>query len=349
MPLLNRPGIQMPTLISEQKCSETGAPSTSAPIARKGLSSTAKARIIFYAKISIAILALILVGQALSFSDIRQAFANASVPHLIAGVALLVPNLLIQASKWHYLLRLANASIPFRSAYKSLVAGFPLGFVTPGRLGEVGRALFIKEISPMRTLRLVALDKITNLLVTLTVGLLALLTFRVVPLSSVLATAAAALLGLTILALGLIVFSRTSRTCIMATFRLNSFQRGQAAVSLFFSLAFYSVFTVQFMLFIMAFEKLPFLENGRAVASVFLVKTLLPFSFGDLGIREGAAVFFFSKLNYPATSAFSAASFLFATNVVLPALIGLPTILKTRKKSPWPIPKTPNGATARNS
>ena len=60
-----------------------------------------------------------------------------------------------------------------------------------------------------------------------------------------------------------------------------------------------------------------------ATTSTILTKTLLPISLADLGIREGAAVFFFSKLQVGKVAAFNGSLLLFAVNVLLPTFLGL--------------------------
>ena len=60
------------------------------------------------------------------------------------------------------------------------------------------------------------------------------------------------------------------------------------------------------------------------------VKTLLPIALGDLGIRESAAVEFFSYINVKNTTAFNASIMLFAINVLFPSVVGLFFVLKNR-------------------
>jgi len=55
----------------------------------------------------------------------------------------------------------------------------------------------------------------------------------------------------------------------------------------------------------------------------FGIKTLLPFSVMDLGVREGAAVLVFSQLQLDPAVAFNAAFILFVLNALVPGLGGL--------------------------
>jgi len=62
---------------------------------------------------------------------------------------------------------------------------------------------------------------------------------------------------------------------------------------------------------------------------IMFVKTVIPpISLGELGIREGASVFFLTKFGELPSVAFNASIFLFLINILLPALVGLILMLK---------------------
>jgi uncharacterized membrane protein YbhN (UPF0104 family) len=75
---------------------------------------------------------------------------------------------------------------------------------------------------------------------------------------------------------------------------------------------------------------------------VFFAKSAIPsFTLADLGIREGAAVYFMGALGIAAAAAFNAAFLLFCVNLVLPSLVCLPFVLKLRiapEDDPVPAP-----------
>jgi uncharacterized membrane protein YbhN (UPF0104 family) len=53
-------------------------------------------------------------------------------------------------------------------------------------------------------------------------------------------------------------------------------------------------------------------------------KTIIPpVSMGELGIREGASVYFLTQMGESASIAFNASIFLFIINLLIPALIGV--------------------------
>lgn len=101
---------------------------------------------------------------------------------------------------------------------------------------------------------------------------------------------------------------------------------------MFVSFLFYTCFIVQFALLTAAFSHqydfLNFIWSGNMV---MFTKTIIPpVSFGELGIREGASVYFLKQIGVNAESAFNASIFLFLVNVLLPSLIGLIFLLKRK-------------------
>jgi hypothetical protein len=92
------------------------------------------------------------------------------------------------------------------------------------------------------------------------------------------------------------------------------------------------VFSLQFVLLVFAFEPgAAWLPVMMGVALVFFAKSAIPsFTLGDLGIREGAAVFFLGALGVAAAAALEASLVLFGINLLIPALVGLPLVLRLR-------------------
>jgi len=69
------------------------------------------------------------------------------------------------------------------------------------------------------------------------------------------------------------------------------------------------------------------------VASVLFVKAIiLPISFGDLGVRESSAVFFFTTMGLNTTIAFNASILMSFANVIVPTAIGTLLVLNLKRK-----------------
>ncbi len=258
-------------------------------------------------------------------------FKTAKLSYLGFAFLIIIPNVLVQVWKWLYILKLANPAVSFGSALKSLLVGYPLGFVTPGRLGEIGRAFYIKEISQGKTFRLYILDKLTNLLITLLCGTIGVLFLFQTQIPAFLKILVVAILCLTIgLLLYSVLFSSLAALIGRLT-KLTDFNRKNHLILLAFSALFYFVFLGQYLLLLFNFETNNLLLASEAAASVFFAKTILPISFSDLGIREGAAVYFFGKIGVSMAAALNASLLLFLFNIGIPSIAGLPILLKSKR------------------
>ena len=96
------------------------------------------------------------------------------------------------------------------------------------------------------------------------------------------------------------------------------------------SLLFYFCFLLQYALLVSAFshntELLNYLLAGNLI--MFIKTVIPPISLGELGIREGASVFFLTRFGELSAVAFNASIFLFVINILFPALVGLFLLLK---------------------
>ena len=111
---------------------------------------------------------------------------------------------------------------------------------------------------------------------------------------------------------------------------LDEFHPKQARILLAWCVVFFLTFTVQLYLLVSAFEPISPVHSFAASSSAMFVKTLLPISLGDLGIRESAAVYFFGLFGIKRASAFNASFILFSINILMPSLVGLFILLRNR-------------------
>jgi uncharacterized membrane protein YbhN (UPF0104 family) len=108
--------------------------------------------------------------------------------------------------------------------------------------------------------------------------------------------------------------------------------RGESGVLVGLSAVRYVVFSAQFVLLVHAFAPAaPWGPVAAGVAVVFLVKSALPqLTLGDLGVREGAAVFVLAGAGVAPAEALNASLAVFVVNLVLPALAGVPLLSRLR-------------------
>lgn len=310
--------------------------------------------IVLFVKLAIAVVVMLVVIKTVDFQDIYAAFENPQNPLFIyLALILLLPNLTIQWYRWHFLLKLAQKDVPIIESISSFLGGQVVGFVTPGRIGELGRSLFLKEIDRLQSIGLLVIDKFYAFIVILTGGLWGIIlligylfkysTFIVIPLFTT-----GFLIGLACLLVGLHPgWMRTFlyNLSILLPVReklqrliscMDHFQKNEARIFLIYTIVFYGLFISQFCFLAFAFQKISWTTALTATTATILAKTLLPISLADLGIREGASVFFFLKFNVEKVTAFNSSILLFAINILIPTFLGLfflPRLsLKSRKK-----------------
>lgn len=296
-------------------------------------------------KLGMALVIMIVLVRSLSYKEIFLSLNQAKIHMILLASILLVPNIYVQLGKWRFLVRRIKPGVTFSEIFNSLLIGFTLGFITPGRLGDIGRAFFIKDTPWQRTLGLAVIDKIYAAGVVYIGGITSLLYIGHKFLNLYLYVPAA-LLGLAVIGLVLyillhpqtlrsifymlnIILPRREKIKIFIS-SLDNFESRQGLTLLAWSLLFSFVYLTQFYCITLAFAYVAPLKAYAAATATFLVKTLLPISFGDLGIREGAAVVFFKTVGVEGAVALNASLVLFGINLVTPSLFGLIIVLKNK-------------------
>ena len=211
------------------------------------------------------------------------------------------------------------------------MVGFPLGFMTPGRLGEIGRAFFIEKLPAKQALKLVVIDKVSNNIIVIVIGLMCISAFRQLDFGSN-TRILIAVISFMLLALLIAAFFSKSINWIKRFINIPALGRRNVFVILLLAFIFYAIFTGQFILLALSFAQLDLSALFQAIAAVFCIKTLLPVAIGDLGIREGASVFFITKIGGSKEIAFNAALLIFCFNSIIPTLCGLPMIFKLKQR-----------------
>lgn len=94
---------------------------------------------------SIGIVALIVILTRIDLVQLLRIFTMVKVFPLALINLLLIPGLFLKAMRWRYLLKLQGIAYGLKDAFISYLAGIYIGMVTPGRVGEVVKAVYLKE------------------------------------------------------------------------------------------------------------------------------------------------------------------------------------------------------------
>ena len=303
-------------------------------------------RLVFIVKICVAAALIWLLVDRLDYTELAAAFHTIDWRFFTAAVLLMPVNLFGQIFKWHFLLKQIKRQVTWRECGLSLLAGLTLGFVTPGRLGEFGRAFFVENVKRSHVAGLVLIEKFVSALLISFCGTWSLYFMAHLGYfteGEELWFSAAILISVVIL--GLLLFSGKVLDFVISGYQYlvrkgKLSPRSESAVQIIdpsritryfgYDFLYYIIVVSQFYLFLRAFEFFPVTLGYILVFAIIAAKSVLPISLGDLGVREAAAIYFVIQVGGQETSAFNAAILIFLINLAVPALVGLLVLLRRR-------------------
>jgi uncharacterized protein (TIRG00374 family) len=133
--------------------------------------------------------------------SVGRALAGFTWSIALAALLLAFLNYLVRFGRWHYYLKVLGLSVPLGHSFLVFLAGFSLT-VTPGKLGEVVKALLLREshgIAAARTAPIVVAERLTDLMGLILLACVGIFTFKADPRFLV--------VGAGLIAFGLVVIS----------------------------------------------------------------------------------------------------------------------------------------------
>lgn len=298
-------------------------------------------------KIIVGIVLLTALVLYIDVNALMRSIAHADVLFLTLGALLVLANIGMQFLRWRYLIRLLARETPNEDILSSLMIGYSTGFFTPGQIGEHGgRLVTLNALPTIQVLALSIIDKMYVLAITVIAGCVGVWLYFITylphfwsqPLTAVVFAAVVSFLAV-ILFPDLLksvlrrVLHKLKRYRAVSSFLFmkDIFHRNHARMLLVLTLIFYGIVVLQYYFFVLAFEPVSLGISALCTSSILFIKSaILPISFGDLGIRESTAVFFYSRAGIAAASAFNASLCVFVVNIFLPSLIGSLLIFRLR-------------------
>jgi uncharacterized protein (TIRG00374 family) len=308
-----------------------------------------------YKGLLITLLKVVIAGGLLTYlvfkvnvKDILGALRNANIILILITALLAFVNIYLQFLKWKITCDYLLDEKSNKKIWLSLFYGFSGGVFTPARIGEYfGRAAAFKDKSLIKVAVATFIDKFFPLMAVAGFGSLASILFISYYYNvSVYLTGSLFILTFVLFYSAYVIamderfwnnvlFNRMRRNPrikkvfnnLMILKELDQFYTTQMV---FISIAFYTCFILQFALLTMAFSgHNNFIHYIWAGNLVMFAKTIIPpISFGELGIREGASVFFLHMFGEVKSVGFNASIFLFLINMLIPSVIGLFLLLK---------------------
>ena len=265
-----------------------------------------------------------------------------------AGAGLLtIVNIGLQWMRWHLLVRAGNLGLSPARSLKVLLAGYPLGLVTPGRIGELGRGAAVSgEHDSVAVAGLTLLDHAFGL-----VGVTAVAFFGIIASGYgstwkwvIFLVLYAALVYVAVHPARLVNWTKALAPGLPLSIRdrvrelASRFAQGWRLAGRRVAIAAIAVSTLQFAVVVFQFTicyaaavSVPgFIKVAGAWAVVIGAKYVLPITIGDVGVRESLAVAVFADRGLPTPAALVAALTIYLLNVIIPSSVG--AVILTRKR-----------------
>lgn len=263
-----------------------------------------------------------------------------------AGLLVLV-NLGLQWFRWHYLTRVGGLGLRPATSLRMLMAGLPMGLLTPGRMGELGRGAAVEGgHDAVVVAGLTALERSFSTLGSLGIAIAAMIAsgygtgwkwvviaalygglayiffhpYRLAEWTTALMPATRGALGMRVRELAarfLAGWELAGRKAALNVFAISVLQTATAIVQV----------TICYMA---AAGGVSLLKVAGTWAVVLGAKHFLPVTVGDLGIREGLAVAIFANRGLPTSAALIAALLIYVINILSPSIIGALVLARRR-------------------
>lgn len=274
------------------------------------------------------------------FLSIKQA-SFLQLSWLLAVLALLPVNLFFESAKWKVIIS-KTETISLSKSFRSVLAGFSTGFITPNRTGEfAGRILFMEKENRKAGIIYSVINSLTQNLVIIICGLPAAVFFFAEIKNGIksdlemyflaILTALTSLLTL-YFKLPQLVKSKRWKRYITFTDDLILYTKSDLLNILLISLARFIVFSIQFYAILQFFGVgLAPTEAFIAIPANYLFVTITPsLAFSEAAIRSSYAVFFISAFSTQTAGIAFAGISLWLINFGIPMLAG--AIMLVNKK-----------------
>jgi hypothetical protein len=256
----------------------------------------------------------------------------------------------MEARKWQVTVKPLQP-LSFLRAYYSVLSGVALAINTPNRIGEYGgRVIYIKEGKRIQAISLAILGSLSQLIVTLSIGLGGFLYLKNLNIwSTTTAAHPLSVIGINIIGYGvlivtvglLFVYFRLSwfikwleklpgkHRIIEKVKVLATFETGALLRLLSLSLARYLVFMAQYLLLLDVFSvEIQWWQGFWLISVLFLILAIIPtFALAELGIRGQVSIYLLGSISTNYAGIITCTLGIWLMNLVIPALMGSLLIL----------------------
>lgn len=280
-------------------------------------------------------------------AGLRTTFHHVKMGNLALALGSVLAMLILRAYKWHRLMAAAG-KVRLRQSLRSLFGGFALGLITPGRLGELGRCVFVRDDERTQVVLLTLFDRLLDFWALLT--LVGVSLFLLTSHPAAVFGAAVWLASLPVVMAFPALVSHLSRLARRSPRFRGHFSESAAQMPMLsmpgFAALAVGAMAVELAAFFFLLRAFAPTELATAVATYpyIVLAGDIPVSFGGVGVRESAAAFLLSPYSVSSGAAVGASLVWFVFVVLAPAVLGALWLAAERvqahvRRSGWPLPQ----------
>ena len=279
-------------------------------------------------RLGLTILLLALILRTVSLREIVAALRGASPWPLACGAAFGVVFSALKVFRWGWLLRRLGAPCTAAESLYSYLGGMAVGLLTPGRVGEMARAMYLRTGDRAFVAGAAFLDKVFDVTVVLIVGAAGCAMQGLAIPAAALALAALALYLLIFLPArvldrltGLVPIAAARRVASSLSQPLARAGGGTVLLGALQAALTFAAVMLQFHLLLSAFGPAP-AGATLFVLPLVVLSNLIPLTISGVGVREWASVILFRQYGVGGPVAVNVALLLYVFNSLLPGLAG---------------------------
>jgi hypothetical protein len=281
--------------------------------------------------------------------QVRQSFSSPLLLNILGVIFLMIINWAIEALKWQLAVKPVQP-VSFLKAFRAVLSGVSFSVSTPNRVGEyLGRVLYMEEGNRLRTIAVTMVSSMSQLIITLCMGLLGLILLKKTIEQQQLVSG----LWLLVLIYGVLI---VVILLLLFYFRLHWLARWISKISflkkysylvdavgqfdtsillrmLALSFARFAVFILQYYLLYIFFDvQIGWWAACWTVSVSFLIMAIIPtFAIAELGLKGKVALLVTGLFSANKAGIFFATAGIWFINLVIPAISGSILILGLRK------------------
>lgn len=279
-------------------------------------------------RIGLTVVLLGLILTKVGLGNLLERFSQVNLWFVAAAAVLSVLFTLLKSFKWFYLLSRVVGRCKYVDAVRTYLIGIGLAVVTPGRVGELGRAYYLRDGDRVFSAGVVAVDRLLDLFGVFTLACAGAFVIAGGGLGWV-------CVGAALIALAVLYWPHRPARLAAALLRripigrrLESLPQGFSAVTrttltaaITLTLLCYGLILIEFYVLLSGFESVPF-GPVMLVFPLVMLTNIFQITIGGLGVREGASVLLLSLFGVSEEAAVNATFIISLFNIFIPGLVG---------------------------